>query len=174
VIQREVNKENASVPRPENFGLSNTQFTRVFAPPTTAVFRDQFPFSCVYLKYCNPNYFWRISNVAEVALFMCNGGKQGGELFTVTVTFFFFLFFCFLRKDNRDEGLVGTSESKMRTRMTVQDPRRRWVKRVEWKRRCPNVTETRRIVFETKDGMNEACDTWMGKRRYLFWDFLWT
>jgi hypothetical protein len=25
-----------------------------------------------------------------------------------------------------------TSESKMRTRMTVQDPRRTWVKRVVW------------------------------------------
>jgi hypothetical protein len=37
----ETKKERAPVPRPENFGLSNPQFTRVFAPPTTAA-----SFSC--------------------------------------------------------------------------------------------------------------------------------
>ncbi len=50
-------------------------------------------------EYCNPNYFWRISNVSEVSLFICSVGKKGGNyLRWRSLPPFFFVYFS-LRKD---------------------------------------------------------------------------
>jgi len=66
--------------------------------------------------YCNSNYFWRISNVAEVALFICSGENQGGELFKVVVTPFFFPIYFSEKTHMRVLSGKGTPGQKGQTR----------------------------------------------------------
>jgi hypothetical protein len=56
--------------------------------------------------YCNPNYFWRISNVTEAALFICSGGKQGGNYLRWRSLPFFFSSMCEKMEERRQQQRV--------------------------------------------------------------------